>query len=196
MLQSGLRFRLNTKLELIGSAGAFASLTSNVLFRIMALYSSWMACCQFSFSGLSIASRYDSGSPSEPVSAFVNIGAFHASRYVSGSPSEPVSAFFSSSGHSLLPGTSAGLLPSPSACLLFFLLLHLLSRRSFSFCFFLSLPFWHGVYISLGGLLLPAFSAILTACSTISRFTGFSAILTASVRSRVTSPVPLASVRS
>ena len=85
---------------------------------------------------------------------------------------------FLTSGHSMLPGTSAGLLPSPSAHLSF-LLRRLLSGRSFSICFFLSLPFWNGVYVPLGGLLLPAFSAILTACSTISRFTGFSAILTA-----------------
>ena len=50
-------------------------------------------------------------------SSFFIIGAFHASRYISGSPSEPVSV-------------------------LFFLLRHLLSRRSFTFCFFLSLPFF------------------------------------------------------
>ena len=91
-------------------------MTSNVLLRIMASCPSYMACCQFSFSGLSIAYRYVSGSSSEPVSVlFSFLGAFHSFPvrqrvsfsaherichhrgnscfpYVSGSPSEPVSA--------------------------------------------------------------------------------------------------------
>ena len=106
----GLVFRLNTHLELIASVRAFASATSNVLFRIMASYSSCMACSQFFFSGLSIASRYISESPSEPVSVLLSFsGLSIASRYVSGSPFEPVSEF-AIIGASNAPRTSAGLL--------------------------------------------------------------------------------------
>lgn len=73
MSPSGLCFRLNTYLELIASVRAFASAASNVLYWIMASYCAWMARCQFFFSGLSIASRYVSKCPSEPVSAFAII---------------------------------------------------------------------------------------------------------------------------
>ena len=93
MLPSGWCLRLDTHLELIASARAFVSVTSNVLFRIVASYSSWMAYCQLSFTGHSIASRCANGFRSDPMGSFVNIGAFRTSRYVSGSPSELVSAF-------------------------------------------------------------------------------------------------------
>ena len=137
---------------------SFASVTSNIFFRIMASYSSWVAFCQFTFSGLF---------HSFPVRQRASFRAHQRLYQHRGTPCVSVRQQVSIRARQCI---------------------------CYSSCF--DAFFLDGASLFVSSFLCPfglGFRSLSAACSCLPYF---SAMLTASVWSRVTSTVQLASVRS